>query len=772
MTPEQHITPEAAKTEQMFRFLILRSLQPDLAAVGLLVGLWLLFFWRLFTPIAADQASLKQGDFTGQFVTFAAYQYNRFAAGEVPLWNPYNNGGLPFIADTQAAVFYPPRLVTIALSSLSGGFSNQALHLEMTVHVLGASLFTYALLRRMLYKNPGSYLAGLVAAIIFSYGGFLTSYPPLQLALLEAAIWLPVALIGILEFSRSERPRYTWLLLTAFAYGLSWMAGHPQTTWFQTYVLVAYLGYRVYEKRYSWLHWISGAAVFGLLGGALAAVQLLPGFEYLAWTTRAGFGYDLKGNGFPVRDLAQFVFPGIVSLFSPLYIGIMGLVLAILAIWRRGAGALFWGIVAVVALGLSLGDNSAIFPALYNVLPGLRFFRGQERAAYVVATSLAILAGIGACHLYSWKPIEWPVATKNLKRSVLALVGLTSGAVIIVFNEWLVNTEKLNPVLSSVLLSALVAGATYGLVRSLVNQPGALITSAALVGLVVFDLFTVNMDSAATYDPVPPAQQIRFDPPPLAAQALADTNGVFRVDGYRVLGDNYGSLYDLMDIRGISPLFMAGPHEIIQRELINPLAWELFAVRYVYTDWEQLPVASVVVGEGEDRFGAVRMHQLEDPRPFAHMLYQAEVIANPQAALNRLTEADFAARSIVLLEDDPGIQFDPAGSQGSATVIEFLPENITIQTSSSAPGILSVAMPYYPGWEATLNGNSVPLLKAYTALMAISIPAGESQITLQYNPSTYRIGGWMSVIAWVVLGLGAAIPVIKRLRQTRLARKR
>jgi len=272
MTPEQHITPEAAKTEQMFRFLILRSLQPDLAAVGLLVGLWLLFFWRLwllffwrlFTPIAADQASLKQGDFTGQFVTFAAYQYNRFADGEVPLWNPYNNGGLPFIADTQAAVFYPPRLVTIALSSLSGGFSNQALHLEMTVHVLGASLFTYALLRRMLYKNPGSYLAGLVAAIIFSYGGFLTSYPPLQLALLEAAIWLPVALIGILEFSRSERPRYTWLLLTAFAYGLSWMAGHPQTTWFQTYVLVAYLGYRVHEKRYSWLHWISGAAVFAL----------------------------------------------------------------------------------------------------------------------------------------------------------------------------------------------------------------------------------------------------------------------------------------------------------------------------------------------------------------------------------------------------------------------------------------------------------------------------------------------------------------------------
>ena len=136
-----------------------------------------------------------------------------------------------------------------------------------------------------------------------------------------------------------------------------------------------------------------------------------------------------------------------------------------------------------------------------------------------------------------------------------------------------------------------------------------------------------------------------------------------------------------------------------------------------------------------------------------------------------MTEADFAARSTVLLENDPGITLDPAGSQGTAAVIEFLPENITIQVNSSAPGILSVAMPYYPGWEASLNGASVPILKAYTALMAIPIPAGESQITVQYNSSTYRIGGWVSVIAWLTLGLGAAIPALKRLRRTRVAHK-
>ena len=70
-------------------------------------------------------------------------------SGEVPLWNPYNNGGLPFIADTQAAVFYPPRLLTIGLSSLAGGWTYHALELEMTFHVLAFTLMMYAFVRRL-----------------------------------------------------------------------------------------------------------------------------------------------------------------------------------------------------------------------------------------------------------------------------------------------------------------------------------------------------------------------------------------------------------------------------------------------------------------------------------------------------------------------------------------------------------------------------------------------------------------------------------------------
>src|SRR5688572_8870637 len=226
-----------------------RFFSPDAAAILLLVMLWLIFFWRLFTPVAADQASFRQGDFSGQFVAFSAYQYDRMTQGEIPLWNPYNNAGLPFIADTQAAVFYPPRLLTIGLASLSGGWSYNALQMEAVFHVLLYSLLMYAFVRRLTLENSGSVFGAFVAAVVAAYSGFISGYPPLQLALLEASIWLPLAALGILEATRHERIKWAWLLLAGFALGLSWMAGHPQTSWFSTYFVIGWLAYRVYSQN-------------------------------------------------------------------------------------------------------------------------------------------------------------------------------------------------------------------------------------------------------------------------------------------------------------------------------------------------------------------------------------------------------------------------------------------------------------------------------------------------------------------------------------------
>jgi hypothetical protein len=742
----------------------LRRPSPDAIAILLLFGLWLLFFWRLFTPVEADQASIVKGDFSGQFVAFAAYQYERFTHGEVPLWNPYNNGGFPFIGDTQAAVFYPPRLATIALSYLSGGWSYHALELEMTMHVLAYSIFMYVLVRRMTLGRAGSVYGGFIASVIASYGGFVSGYPQLQLAILEAGIWLPLAVLGLVEATRGEKLSWPWLMFTGFTFGLSWMAGHPQTSWFLTYLLIAYLAYRSYTKRYSRKLVLTGIVLFSLIAFGVAAVQLLPGIEYLAHTTRTGLGFDDKGNGFPFQDVAQFIFPGVVSVFSPLYVGIVGLALALIAVWRRLPESLFWGIVALFALGLSFGANSVIYPALYNLAPGLRFFRGQERAAYLVANSLSILAGLGVAHLVTWDRLQDFKATRQIQRALVALLVVSGGITLVIFALWLGNRDAYGAIIAPIAFSLIIITLASFLIPWLLANPQQPLRLRLLAALIVLNLFTVSMDAPSNYEPIPPYEQLSMAAPPLVERALLADTDQPRVDGFRGVHDNYGSLYGVMDIRGISPLFLEGPYAIIYPDTINPRAWELFAVRMVFSDWQELPVPSVVSDTGEDRYGPVNLHLLTNPRPLAHLLYDVVVVNSDASAYALLDDPNFDPRRTVILNKNPGLSRnnDP-DNDGRATMADFRPESFSVSANTPADAVLSVPLPQYPGWDATIDGQPAEILRAYGALSALAVPAGEHTIQFVYDPLSYRIGALISLATWVGLGvLGVVLMVRSR----------
>jgi hypothetical protein len=726
----------------------------DVIALTALTLLWLLFFWRLFAPSVNDRVQLVDGDFSGQFVAFGAYQYSRFADGEVPLWNPYNNAGLPFIADTQAAVFYPPRLATIAISSLTGGWTYNALQAEMALHVLFYTFAMYALIRRLTLDSPHSPWAGFVAAIVAGYGGYLSGYPPLQLALLEAGVWLPLALLGVLEATRVEKIDWRWLAVSGFALGLSWLAGHPQTSWFATYMLVAFYGYRVYVRRDGWLNFIGGTALIGVITLGIVAVQFLPGLEYQARSMRSGLDFEAKGGGFPIQDVIQFLFPGIMSVWSPLYVGVAGGVLALLGAAHGRRGAYFWAGAAMLALGMSFGRNTALFHALYNVLPGLSFFRGQERAAYVVANALAILSGLGTVYLFEVLPTDASVRA-TLKRALLVLSGTCAVITVLVTGGWFAEPDSFFYVVGPVAFSTVIAGGLALLVWS-----DRLLASGGwwrwlLVGLVVFELFSVNIDN----DNYEPAADNPLAPPPLVATVQADDSGVFRVDGnFHGLYGNYASLYGLMDIRGISPLFLDGPHAIIQRELPSEVAWELFAVRYVFTSSDQIPAPSELVAQDDYREQTVFLHRLTDPRPFALLMYDIAVADSDSFARALLADPNFDPRRSVILERAPEVAIVPSeGVSGTAEVTSFEPERIVVSVDAPAPAVLSLAHVDYPGWRAELDGEKVDLLRAYGGLTAVVVPEGTHTLTLTYRPDSYRIGAVLSLFTWLGLSiLGAA----------------
>jgi hypothetical protein len=730
-------------------------ISPDLRAVALLFLLWLSFFWRLLTPVSGDQASFKQGDFSGQFVAFGAYQYERFAAGEIPLWNPYNNAGLPFIADTQAAVFYPPRLLTIFLSMQAGGWSYHALELEAIFHVLAYSLFMYLFIRRLSESVWGAF----VGAIFAAYGGFISGYPPLQLALLEAVIWLPLSALGILEATR-ERMNWSWLLLSGFALGLSWMAGHPQSSWFITYFVIGWLSYRVYSQKLAWWAFIGGTLLIGIVTLGVTAVTFLPGVQYLLLASRSNFPFEAKSNGFPFQDIAQFIFPSSVSLFSPLYVGIPALVLAYIAVRYRWKLSAFWLILAIIALLHSFGGNTALYYLLYNPMPGLRFFRGQERAALLVANSLAVLAGIGMTHLLAWTKKQ---EGKDIQRVLLALALFIGAIATGVFVAWWGNVGNFGQAVSITSFSAIIAALTWGLFRWQLRNPNR-IALILIVALIIFELFTVNIDAPSNYDSKPADTQISMNP--LVQVVLDDApDEPFRVDGYRGLTGNYGSMYGLMDMRGISPLFLQSAYNIIYRDYVNnPRAWEVFAVRYIFSERDSFgQVETQVLAEGDDPAGHIYLHELVNPRPFAQLVYAYDIVGSDDHAIELLNDPNFPARIKVILQERPSLAMPIAApNESAAFVTSYTPESFTVEISTGENAILSLAQVDYPDWQASLNGEPVKILRAYGALMAVEIPAGQHILSVSYEPKAYTIGAIMSAITWLALALFTVFALIRK----------
>lgn len=742
----------------------LRSLarHKDFLAIGALVLLWLLFFWRLFTPIASDQASLKQGDFSGQFVAFGAYQYERLTRGEIPLWNPYNNGGLPFVADTQAAVFSPPRWATIALSALAGGWTYNALQMEMTAHVLLYTLLMYTFVRRLTRGNELSHLAALAASVIIGYGGYTTGYPPLQLAVLEAATWLPLTLVGILEATRRRALDLRFIALAGFALGLSWMAGHPQTSWFITYLAAAYLAYCCYLRRISWMRFMGAFILLGLVTFGLTAVTLIPGIEYLLHTSREGLGFAAKGNGFPFRDIVQFVYPGSVSQWSPLYVGLPALFFAGSAILCRARQSRFWLLVAALAILHSLGENSAFYHASYQLVPGLRFFRGQERAALLVANGLAVLAGLGIAAVADWSNHA------HRKRALNYWFRFTALLVIIalwVFFAWSDDAARWGNLFEIAARSAIVAAVTYAVLRLFLRAPRRASLQLSLIALIAFELISVNINQPANYDSLPFSEQVPMAPPPLLQTVLDDADtGPFRVDGFRGLRDNYGSLYGLMDMRGISPLFLKGPQAIIYRDYVNnPLAWELFAVKYIFSGSGSLSLPTVVIDSGRDPDGEVYLHRLEDPRPFAILYSEADVVDSDEWALELMADPRYDERAKIVLHQQPTLELPASAvADGSVHVKSFAPEAITLDIDTAENAILSLSLPHYPGWQARLNEEPTQIIRAYAGLIAIEIPAGQQVLSLEYAPPSYAIGASISLVTWLALALFALATVWRR----------
>lgn len=387
----------------------------------LLLLLPFLLFWQMWWPAADRRLAFAYGDFIEQHYPMRVFVAGELRDGRLPVWDPYTFSGEPIAAGTIAGAFYPlgfwqalfPRPLPL-----------MALQIEAVFHLSLAGVFTWLLVRRL----TGSTGAGLVAGAGFSLGGFMTSYPALQLIILETATWLPASL-WLLELSLARRSLLL-AALTGLALGCSILAGFPQTFVHMAYTFLGFALLRAWHYRRGWRFTLAAAFIAGSVTLGLGAAQLLPGWEIAGLSPRADLTYSEVSRGFQLAELAGLWRPN-PGQWSPLYVGLvpLGLALVGLPLVRR-AESWFWAGAALLGLLLSLGQNGFLYPLAYRWLPGFAQFRQQERAALVVSFALCVLAGYGFAALARRRWWPWLALPALLALTVLDLFHANAGIVL------------------------------------------------------------------------------------------------------------------------------------------------------------------------------------------------------------------------------------------------------------------------------------------------------------------------------------------------------
>jgi hypothetical protein len=222
-------------------------------------------------------------------------------------------------------------------------------------------------------------------------------------------------------------------------------------------------------------------------------------------------------------------------------------------------------------------------------------------------------------------------------------------------------------------------------------------------------------------------------------------------------------------------LFTAGPMKTINffmyRLNVIPLRWPLFdllATRYIVMDPAgsryNFPLKPSLREIWKD--GPLRILENPDALPRALWVPALELVRDPSELLQRLASEQHDPRKAALVEEPPADGFLGRGGAGSGQVTSFTDraEEVALDVHADADGFVVLTDQYYPGWQATVNDASVPVLRANYAFRAVRVPAGESRVVFRYRPASVRWGALVSVLSMLAVGAFGVRALVQRRR--------
>ena len=728
-------------------------------------------------------------DLAMQFLPWRKFGFGELQHGNLALWNPHIYGGAPYFAGFQSALLYPPNWLHLFMPV------GLAIDWINALHVFLAGMFTYAWCRHRELSCGASILAG----VIFMFSG--PYFPHIyagHLPHIAIMVWAPLLFLAIDIVLEGGFWRGTLLGILAMTMFL--LAGHPQYVYYTGMAAAVYVLINLVRAKKIPLA-LAGCGLIVAGGVAIAAVQLLSGMDFVSESVRSsGTEYSFSASfSFPPENVLTLIAPDVLGPMSPpensqppdayfgrcyawemsLFVSVTGLILAIYgsfaSSWRYRRGAI---IMVIVCFILALGAHTPLHHFLYDWLPGFKSFRGSTKFNYLVALFVSLLAACGFDQLR--RAGRAPIGL--LVTAVVALAVVLSIALTIESTA----SDGLNGIWGQSLRRALEAGVDSGEVftntvwmgiPSLVGQAGlnaahSLYLAAGIIVLVVMILaatwykpgiayalivlamlemvcFAASTRASSPADvDIPQNWATTIQKMPQDARVMEET---------AVARNNAGMWFGYDDVWGYDPgvlkryaelvtLSQGGNPEkasqYIQFHRMDVNVFPLLRAAAAFTNNNNQPVVAIQSGMN-----------------VAQLIPSAIVKTGRDDVLATIESKTFSPRQQVVLETQPSIKPADSLDPGSVKILQQSTDWIELTADVHANSILLITNAYSKGWRVSPIGptpqENYQVLPADWAFQAIPLATGQHHLLLEYRPTAFVLGKWISILA--VLGYIAVI---------------
>ena len=143
--------------------------------------------------------------------------------------------------------------------------------------------------------------------------------------------------------------------------------------------------------------------------------------------------------------------------------------------------------------------------------------------------------------------------------------------------------------------------------------------------------------------------------------------------------------------------------------------------------------------------------------PRAWLVREVEAV-DGEEALRRIRgegAGEFDPRRTALVEAAPAelprLSGGAPPQDGAARVAEYEPTRLVVETDAAEPTLLVLSELFYPGWEATVDGESARIRLTDYLLRGVFVPAGRHRVEMRYRATAARDGAFVSAFTLLLI---------------------